>query len=92
MPKYVAGVGDRVEVGKHHRLAGSEGVVVAVGDNPSSSRPLDNLHVRFDRVTWGAIHQREIWLDRNDIVVLEKAPDGYIPPDDLEQPGADGDD
>lgn len=92
MPRHSAGVGDRVEVAQHHRLAGSEGTIVAIGDNPHSRRPAENYHIRFDRPTWGTIHHREIWLDRGDFVVFEKAPEGYIPPDDLEKPGAMEDD
>jgi hypothetical protein len=87
MPKQTAGVGDEIEVAQHHRLAGSEGVVVAVGDNPHARRPDQNYHIRFHRPTRGAIHQREIWLDRGDFVVVAKAPDGYVPPDDIEEPG-----
>lgn len=87
MPKHSAGLGDHIEVVQHHRLAGSEGIVVAVGDNPHARRPDQNYHIRFDRPTRGAIHQREIWLDRNDFVVVEKAQDGYVPPDDIEQSG-----
>lgn len=92
MPKLNVGVGDRVEVARHHRLAGSEATVVAVGDNPHARRPDQNLHLRFDRPTWGVIHQREIWLDADDVVVLKKAEEGYVPPDDIESPGAFGDD
>jgi hypothetical protein len=92
MPRQTAGVGDRIEVAQHHRLAGSEGTVVAVGDNPHARRPDQNFHIRFDRPTRGAIHQREIWLDRSDFVVFEKAQEGYVPPDDIEPPGAFGDD
>jgi len=87
MPKQTARVGDCIEVAQQHRLAGSEGTIVAIGDNPHAASPDQNYHIRFHRPTRGVIHNREIWLDRGDVVVIKKAEDGYQPPDDIEKPG-----
>lgn len=83
MPKNAAKVGDKIEVAQHHRLAGSEGTIVAIGDNPHALNPIENFHVRFDRITRGVCNRREIWLNATDFVVTEKAPAGYTPPDDI---------
>lgn len=83
MPKFSAGVGDRFEVGNRHRLAGEQGVVVAVGDNPHANQPFDSFHVRFDRRVRGTCGVGEVWLSSNDFTVIEKAPKGYTPPDDI---------
>lgn len=91
MPKYTAGLGDQIEVAKHHRLAGETGTIVAVGDNPHSAHPTESFHVRFDRTVWGTVRGCEIWIGRDDFVVLEKAPADYEPPIDIEKPGAYGD-
>ena len=85
MPKIAARVGDRIEVSQHHRLAGSEGTIVAIGDNPHALKPSESFHVRFDRPTWGVCNRNEIWLHTTDFVVTEKATADYVPPDDIIQ-------
>jgi hypothetical protein len=89
MPRNTIGLGDEIEVAQHHRLAGSEGTVVAVGDNLYARRPNQNFHIRFHRPTRSVIHQYEIWLDASDVVLVKKAQDGYVPPDDIEKPATD---
>jgi len=84
-----AGVGDRIEVARTHRLAGEVGIVVARGDNPHSERPSDSYHILFDRVVRGALNSREIWLCYGDFIVVQKAIDGYKPPVTLVAPSKD---
>lgn len=85
--KRTTGIGDRIEVVQGHRMAGEEGTIVAVGDNPYASKPAESYHVRFDRTVRGAIRGREIWLGPDHFTVFEKASEGYTPPADLEKPG-----
>lgn len=81
MPRYSAGVGDRVEVTGRHRLAGETGTIVCIADNPYAT--VNVYHVRFDRPVRGTCNNGEIWLGNGDFVVYEKASAGYEPPTDI---------